>query len=76
MSVNSGGLEYIVSGIAGATTISGGTLEVTSGATGGDVTFASGGILQLDSLMALGKLPRVLMILRNDRCSSADRGDI
>jgi hypothetical protein len=36
------------------TTISGGTLEVTSGATGGNVLFASGGILQLDSLVAFG----------------------
>jgi hypothetical protein len=27
---------------------------VTSGASGGNVTFASGGILQLDSLMAFG----------------------
>jgi hypothetical protein len=41
-------------GTAAATTISGGTLEVTSGANGGNVTFASGGILQLDSLMAFG----------------------
>jgi hypothetical protein len=41
-------------GTAAATTISGGTLEVTSGASGGNVTFASGGILQLDSLMAFG----------------------
>jgi len=55
MTVDSGGLEYIVSGgTAAATTISGGTLEVTSGAIGGNVTFASGGILELDSLMAFG----------------------
>jgi hypothetical protein len=37
-----------------ATTISGGTLEVTSGADGGHVIFSSGGILQLDALMAFG----------------------
>jgi hypothetical protein len=44
------------SGISGApgSNISGGTLEVTSGATGGNVFFASGGILQLDSLMTFG----------------------
>ena len=55
MTVDSGGLDYLVSGgTAAATTISGGTLEVTSGANGGNVTFASGGILQLDSLVAFG----------------------
>ena len=55
MTVDSGGLEYLVSGgTAAGTTISGGTLEVTSGASGGNVIFASGGILQLDSLMAFG----------------------
>jgi hypothetical protein len=41
-------------GTAVGTTISGGTLEVTSGANGGNVTFASGGVLQLDSLVAFG----------------------
>jgi autotransporter passenger strand-loop-strand repeat protein len=55
MTVDSGGLDYLVSGgTAVGTTISGGTLEVTSGASGGNVTFASGGILQFDSLMAFG----------------------
>jgi autotransporter passenger strand-loop-strand repeat protein len=55
LGIGSGGLDYLVSGgTAAATTISGGTLEVTSGATGGNVVFASGGILQLDSLMAFG----------------------
>jgi autotransporter passenger strand-loop-strand repeat protein len=55
MTVDSGGLDYLVSGgTAVGTTISGGTLEVTSGATGGNVTFAIGGILQLDSLVAFG----------------------
>jgi hypothetical protein len=48
-------VDYLVSGgTTVGTTISGGTLEVTSGATGGNVTFASGGILQLDSLIAFG----------------------
>jgi autotransporter passenger strand-loop-strand repeat protein len=55
MTVDSGGLDNLVSGgTAVGTTISGGTLEVTSGASGGNVTFASGGILQLDSLMTFG----------------------
>jgi autotransporter passenger strand-loop-strand repeat protein len=55
MTVDSGGLEYLVSGgtVVG-TTISGGTLVVTRGDTGGNVTFATGGILELDSLMAFG----------------------
>jgi autotransporter passenger strand-loop-strand repeat protein len=55
MIVASGGLEYVSSGgTANATTISGGTLEVASGGSGSTVFFASGGILQLDSLMAFG----------------------
>jgi antigen 43 len=46
MTVDSGGLDWLVSGgTAVSTTIRGGTLEVTSGANGGNVTFASGDIL-------------------------------
>jgi autotransporter passenger strand-loop-strand repeat protein len=42
MTVDSGGLEYLVFGGTAATTISGGTLEVTSGASGWPVPHCNG----------------------------------
>src|SRR5262249_30207551 len=58
--VNSGGVESVLSGgIASATTLSGGTLEVTiGGSTGsGAITFTNaGGILQLDASQSFSGL--------------------